>query len=187
MFKLYSKGCEYAMRALIFAAQRDDGQGSRFQIGEVCEKLDIPESFTRKIFQALVQGGFLQAMRGPGGGYQLNRPPSEIPLIEIIEAVDGADTFNHCVMGLPECNGKKPCPLHEVWSSTKNTLLEHLGKKTLQDVLGNDKTNRNKSSAKSKAKPASRTLGGKTSNDAAQRKPAKAASKRKSKPASGAK
>ncbi|MCC6697162.1 MAG: Rrf2 family transcriptional regulator [Candidatus Hydrogenedentes bacterium] len=140
MFKLYSKGCEYALRALTYAASRS-GNG-RFQAKDVCEKADIPESFTRKVFQALTQGGFLQAVRGPGGGYELSRPPEKISLLDVIEAVEGQDTFEHCVLGFPECGGKHPCPLHETWSKAKRQLMAQLEHRTLQDLA--DSTTRKK-------------------------------------------
>jgi Rrf2 family iron-sulfur cluster assembly transcriptional regulator len=109
-------------------------EGERFQAKDVCERLDIPEFFTRKIFQALVQGGFLLAHRGPGGGYSLSRPPSEISILEVIHAVEGEDTFEHCIMGFPECNAKAPCSLHHLWASAKQSLVAKLGESTLQDV-----------------------------------------------------
>ncbi|GMV91703.1 MAG: hypothetical protein AMXMBFR82_14810 [Candidatus Hydrogenedentota bacterium] len=133
MFTLYSKGCEYTFRALVHAAT-GDGNG-RFQAKDVCQKAGIPEPYTRKVFQALVQGGLLKAVRGPGGGYVLAEDPSEISLLRVIRAVDGEDTFDACVMGLPQCDGKHPCPLHEVWSGAKERLLERLEKNTLQDLL----------------------------------------------------
>lgn len=132
MFKLYSKGCEYALRALTYAAAH--GSGKRFQAKEVCEKAGIPESFTRKVFQALTQGGFLQAVRGPGGGYQLSRPARDITLLDVIKAVEGEDTFNHCVLGFPTCGEAHPCPLHETWSEAKKQLLDQLEMRTLQDL-----------------------------------------------------
>lgn len=132
MFKLYSKGCEYALRALTYAAsQSEDG---RFQAKDVCEKTDIPESFTRKVLQSLVQGGFLQAVRGPGGGYELSRPASEITLLDVIEAVEGGDTFDHCVLGFPTCGSKHPCPLHDTWARAKQQLLAQLERRTLQEL-----------------------------------------------------
>ena len=67
MFRLYSKGCEYAIRAMLHMVPGEEPQW--FQAKMVCKKAGIPESFTRKIFQALVGGGFLNASRGPGGGY----------------------------------------------------------------------------------------------------------------------
>jgi len=132
VFKLYSKGCEYAIRALTQVIL--DGSPERFQIKEVCERAGISESFTRKVFQSLVQGGFLEAHRGPGGGYGLKRPPEEITILEVIRAVEGEDTFDHCVMGLPQCNPKKPCPLHHAWASAKEELLAQLSVRTLRDV-----------------------------------------------------
>lgn len=133
MFRLYSKGCEYAIRALMVVAPTDSEK--RFQAKKVCKKARIPESFTRKIFQDLVAAGFLEAVRGPGGGYSLVYSPAEISLLEIIEAVDGKDTFDHCIMGLPACQSTKPCPLHETWSKAKQELVERLESKTLEDLI----------------------------------------------------
>ncbi|MCL4691841.1 MAG: Rrf2 family transcriptional regulator [Candidatus Hydrogenedentes bacterium] len=138
MFTLYSKGCEYTFRALVHAAT-EDGKG-RFQAKDVCEKAGIPEPYTRKVFQSLVQGGLLIAARGPGGGYVLAEKPSDISLLRVIRAVDGEETFDACVMGLPQCDGKHPCPLHEVWAGAKERLLERLEKNTLQDLLDAAKT-----------------------------------------------
>jgi Rrf2 family protein len=133
MFRLYSKGCEYAIRALTLLPSPDEGV--RFQTKEICERAGIPESFTRKVFQALVQAGFLEASRGPGGGYALCQPPSEISLLSIIKVVDGEDTFAGCVMGLPKCDSLKPCPLHATWALAKGRLLAQLEAKTLQDLI----------------------------------------------------
>lgn len=132
MFKLYSKGCQYALRALAFVVT--DRGSDRFQISEVCEKVGIPESFTRKVFQDLVQAGFVHAHRGPGGGYSLAEPPDKISLLDVILAVDGPDTFNHCILGFSECSKTHPCPIHHRWAEAKAQLLEQLKQDTLQDV-----------------------------------------------------
>ncbi len=132
MFKLYSKGCQYALRALVlFVAQPGAG---RFRAAEVCKALDVPEPFTRKVFQQLANAGFLEAHRGPNGGYALVRDPKEITLLQVIQAVEGPDTFNHCVMGFEECSGANPCPLHNVWLASKQDLLENLSTTTLHDL-----------------------------------------------------
>ena len=132
MFKLYSKGCQYALRALTFVIAEKEKK--RFQAKDICEKAEIPEYFTRKIFQSLVQGGFLEAHRGPGGGYSLTRDPSEITLLEVIQAVEGEDTFDHCILGFAECGRAKPCPMHKVWVDSKKTLIEHLSHTTLDSL-----------------------------------------------------
>jgi Rrf2 family protein len=132
MFKLYSKGCQHAIRALAYAHLERDG--ARFQPKEVCRRIGIPEPFTRKVLQSLVQGGFLIAYRGPGGGYALARPAAEISLLDVIKAVEGEDTFDHCVMGLPQCGRDNPCPIHALWAQTKVKLLRDLDSKSLADI-----------------------------------------------------
>ena len=132
MFQLYSKRCEYAMRALIWAAIHRDGV--RFQAAEICREVDIPESYTRKVFQALTQGGFLEAVRGPGGGYALAKSPEETAVLDVIKAVDGEDTFENCIMGLPCCGDAHPCPLHHMWAESKKNMLTQLADKSLREV-----------------------------------------------------
>ena len=133
MFKLYSKGCEYAVRALVCFTE-EGNERARFQAAEICKQAKIPEAYTRKVFQALVQGGFLTAHRGPGGGYSLTRPTDEITILDVIFAVDGEDTFSQCVMGLPGCGGDKPCPLHFIWADAKERMLHQLRNCTLQEI-----------------------------------------------------
>mgnify|MGYP001329884661 CR=1 FL=1 len=133
MFKLYSRGCEYALRALMHI-QRENGT-ERFQAKEVCDRAGVPEAFTRKVFQSLVQAGVFDAARGPGGGYVLTKRSEEITLLEFIKAVDGEDSFDHCIMGLPECGGEHPCPLHPAWAATKDIMLRRLAETTLKDLI----------------------------------------------------
>jgi len=133
MFKLYSKSCQYALRALVHAASPDFG--GRVQARDICEQAGVPESFTRKVLQSLVQGGLLVAQRGPGGGYRLARTPDQITLMEVIKLVDGNDTFDYCVLGLHECSGENPCPLHFLWLNSKKPLLKSLEATTLRDLI----------------------------------------------------
>lgn len=133
MFRFYSKACEYAIQALTCMAP--SGGGEPFCAKAVCEKAHIPEPFTRKVFRTLVQAGLLRAVRGPRGGYSLTRHPSRIPLLEIVRAVDGEDTFSGCIMGLRECNESNPCPLHRIWFPARADLLVQLESKTLQDLM----------------------------------------------------
>ena len=132
MFRLYSKGCEYAIRALSQVALCKGKE--RFTIKEVCRRSGAPELSTRKIFQALVQRGFLKATPGPGGGYTFTQPPDQLTMLSLIEAVDGQGTFNRCVMGLPACSDRRACPLHAMWVKAKQPLLGELAATTLQDL-----------------------------------------------------
>ena len=48
---------------------------------------------------------------------------SEIRLSQIVEAIDGVDYFEGCLLGLPACNNDNPCSLHDLWLDTRNHCL----------------------------------------------------------------
>lgn len=131
MFRLYSKGCEYAIRGLMHLPT---DVGSNVGVQEVSDRAQIPEPFTRKMFQALAKKGILTAISGPNGGYRLARDPHRISLLEIIEIIDGAESLNACVLGLPVCEDRNPCALHDAWSHAKRTLLPDLRGTSIADL-----------------------------------------------------
>ena len=131
MFRLYSKGCEYAIKALIHMRDSGKNYGAR----EICRRARIPESFARKVFQDLVKSDFLEAVSGPGGGYRLKKSAEEVTILDVVRTVDGSDAFDQCIMGLSKCGERKPCVLHESWLKAKVPLLNELRKKKLFDLI----------------------------------------------------
>lgn len=133
MFALYSKGCEYILRALVCVL--NDSSRKSFRAEDVCREAGVSESFTRKSFQALAKKGILITVRGPGGGYQLAAAPGDISVLDIIKAVEGEETFDRCSMGLERCGDEAPCPIHEVWKRLKKTLLAELRQTTILQLM----------------------------------------------------
>lgn len=64
-------------------------QGRATQIREIAERQDIPARFLEQIFQDLKRAGLLSSKRGPRGGYQLAKAPSEIRMGDILRALEG--------------------------------------------------------------------------------------------------
>ena len=142
MFCLYSKGCEYAIRALAeISIKKAKG---RFLARDICRKAGIPESYARKTFQALAQNGFLRAVPGPGGGYSLMRDPGKMTVLDIVEAVEGKKGFSKCILGLSSCGDRKPCGLHSVWIKLKAQIMEELDTCTLYRLAASPRIGRNK-------------------------------------------
>lgn len=137
MFSLYSKNCEYTLRALICGLERTPGKG--FRVADACRKAGVPESFTRKGFQRLAHGNVLKTIHGPGGGYHLKGSPDSISVLEIIKIIDGGHAYDQCVMGLSRCGDKEPCPIHPVWKRMKQKLIEELGQTSLQQMMSSFK------------------------------------------------
>lgn len=129
---IYSSACAYAIRALSrLALLRPDGYAL---LDELCEGSDLPKHFVAKIFQDLCRKGLLQSAKGRGGGFAFARSPSKITLYEIVEAVDGTEDFEACVVGFARCDSKQPCPLHNEWKGIRNSLREYLQRTTLTDM-----------------------------------------------------
>lgn len=66
-----------------------NGQGAPIQVRVIGERQAIPPRYLEQIFQRLRRAHIVQGKRGPGGGYTLARPPSEISLRDIVEAMEG--------------------------------------------------------------------------------------------------
>src|SRR5689334_20077745 len=119
---IYSKTSEYAIRSLIYFAERADKEC--VTVRAVSRSTGVPQSYVAKIFQCLTQSGILSSQRGPAGGYTLLIPSKELTLLQVVQVVDDVSksSFSNCVMGLDKCNDKNPCPLHDVWKSAKEKM-----------------------------------------------------------------
>jgi Rrf2 family protein len=67
-----------------------NGDGSPIQVRVIGERQAIPPRYLEQIFQRLRRARLVQGKRGPGGGYVLARPPAEITLRDVVEAVEGS-------------------------------------------------------------------------------------------------
>lgn len=133
MFQLYSKNTEYILRAFSFLSASESKE--KFSPKTLCQRAKVSESFTRKGFQQLVREKILEAVSGPNGGYRFIRKPTEISILEIIEAIEGKGFFDGCVMGLKQCSENKPCPIHNFWAKQKKQTIKMFQTKTIKDLI----------------------------------------------------
>jgi Rrf2 family protein len=82
-----SRQVQYALCGIFDLAY--NGAGEPVHVRRIGERQRIPHRFLEQIFQRLRRAGLVSGKRGPGGGFVLTRPPSEISLREVVEAVDG--------------------------------------------------------------------------------------------------
>ncbi|MDH3425683.1 MAG: Rrf2 family transcriptional regulator [Acidimicrobiia bacterium] len=133
--KLKRKG-DYTVRAMISVA-RHWGVGFR-QGRQIAAEMEIPYKFLTQILAELVGKGLLVAKHGPAGGYALARPPTDITLLDVVEAGEGPATFNHCVLRDGPCDWEETCPVHDTWSRAQAALAKELASTTLADLAGID-------------------------------------------------
>lgn len=124
---VFSKSCEYGIRATIFLASESSEEGDRYHsIKDLSDELDISYHFLTKTLQKLTGCGYLESYRGPRGGVRLAVPPEELSIKEIVLAIDGPEIFEDCVLGLPGCGEEKPCPMHDRWAEVRARLRDQL-------------------------------------------------------------
>lgn len=64
-------------------------QGGMLQVGEIAKRQAIPDRYLEQMLTTLRRAGILRSIRGPKGGYQLARPPADIRISEVIDALEG--------------------------------------------------------------------------------------------------
>ncbi len=131
---LYSKTCEYAIRALAYMASQE-ARGEYTSTAEVKKATGIPGPYLSKVFGVLVRKSILRAKQGPGGGVVFAQSPKEISLLNVIEAIETTELVEReCVMGLAECNAKLACPMHDEWKDFKSRMVKKLSHIFISDL-----------------------------------------------------
>ncbi len=131
---MFSKACEYAFRATTVIASAS-AAGERLSLKAIAERTDAPPAFTAKILQELAKADIILSFKGPNGGFDLAPlQAKKVKLSNIVQAIDGDAVFKGCSMGLPECNAKKPCPLHDHFARIRDDLYRSLENTTIHDL-----------------------------------------------------
>ncbi len=122
---------EYALRAMIHLA---DNPGGVAPGSVIAREEHIPKYYLEKVIRDLMKRGLVRARRGPGGGYQLARPPETVSFRDVIEAVEGPITLNVCVDGSSVCNLQPACRMFRVWEEGQRVLLDVFSHTMLSEV-----------------------------------------------------
>jgi Rrf2 family protein len=128
---------EYGVLGLMNLARRAPGRMA--MIEEVSRTEKIPRSFLAKIFQELVKAGLVRSNRGAGGGFTLTRRPSQITVLDIIEAIEGRIIFQRCKLEKPDCEHMGGCALCGLFSQAQDGVKDVLARTTLRALVNQQK------------------------------------------------
>lgn len=127
-----TRQADYAVRAMVYLAELPmDG---RVATATISKEKDIPLPFLTKVISRLATAGLVVTSRGMGGGVSLARPPEEITLLQIIEAVDGPILLNHCLLRPGACDLEPSCAAHDVWVEIQAHLIQELKAVTMGEL-----------------------------------------------------
>ncbi len=128
--KLTTKG-RYAIIAMVDLAMHDDA--SPVPLRDVSNRQNISLSYLEQLFSKLRLSALVKSIRGPGGGYILDKDASEINLYQIITAVDENIDQTQCG-GAMNCNNDKPCLTHFIWLDLNKKINDYMKGITLNDI-----------------------------------------------------
>jgi Rrf2 family transcriptional regulator, iron-sulfur cluster assembly transcription factor len=131
--KMFSKTSQYAIRAVLYLAVSSSPE-NKIGVKEIAEALAVPKHFLAKILQQLSRHNLISSTKGPSGGFFLSAENRKANLRTVIESIDGPDVFNSCILGLPVCSSKNPCPLHAEALTYREGLFNLVGLKTIDEV-----------------------------------------------------
>jgi Rrf2 family iron-sulfur cluster assembly transcriptional regulator len=137
--KLSTKG-RYAMVAMAdLALQKDGGLVS---LSELSRRQDISLPYLEQLFVKLRRADLVESVRGPGGGYRLSRPASEIRVVDIFAAVDETVSALHTGAGASGgvSGSRAQSMTNRLWESLSAHVYVFLHQTRLSDVVQNGLT-----------------------------------------------
>ena len=141
--KLSTKG-RYGTRALLDVALHQGD--SPVQLKDIAERQQISLSYLEHLIAPLVAAGILRSVRGARGGVSLVKPPEDIPLIDVLRALEGSLAPVECVDEPLKCPRAEKCVTRDIWAETKRAVESVLESRTLADLV---RRHHEKSSGKS--------------------------------------
>lgn len=127
-----SKKGDYSVRAVLDLAVHY-GEGRR-KAREIASAMEIPEQYLARILADLTRSQLITATAGPGGGYELRRAPSQIRLLEVVEASEGPIALRDCVLRDIPCGSAEICAVHEAWSQAQAAMVKRLRQTTFAQL-----------------------------------------------------
>ena len=136
--KLSTRG-RYAVMAMADLARHtgSGADGEPMRLAEIAERQEISLPYLEQVFAKLRRGGLVVAARGPGGGYRLAQPASDMRIADIIVAVDEPIKATRCKSESSKgCLGRTGrCLTHDLWEELGRQIEVFLASVTLADVL----------------------------------------------------
>jgi Rrf2 family protein len=128
---MISQTAEYALRAIVFLGNQ---AGAACTTAQLAGEIDAPPSYLAKVMKGLTRAGIVGSQRGLHGGFTLSSEPSELTILEVVNAVDAFQRIPQCPLGRP-AHTSGLCPLHRRMDNVMAAAEESLEHTTIGEVL----------------------------------------------------
>lgn len=127
-----SQTAEYALRAVLYLAQKTD---VRVTAEEIARALGAPANYMSKTLHQLARDGVVEGARGRTGGFRLALPAETLTVARVAETFSAAPTRPICLLGDRPCNARRPCKAHQRWTAVSRAMHAPLETTTIADLL----------------------------------------------------
>lgn len=129
---ILSQTAEYAVRAVLHVAEH--GTERPVPVGDIAQALDVPRNYLSKVLHQLSRAGVLTSTYGPGGGFRLGSPASELTLDTVVAPFEETSR-RHCLLGRARCGDDDPCAAHEHWKGISEQIRQFFVNTTVATLL----------------------------------------------------
>jgi Rrf2 family nitric oxide-sensitive transcriptional repressor len=123
---------DYALRLLMHVGQQ---HGRLCTIAEVTQVYGLSEAHLMKITHQLALAGWIETVRGKGGGMRLARAPQQINLGAVVRSMEPDFNLVECMAAANACTLTGRCGLKGVFDGALAAFMQELDRHTLADVL----------------------------------------------------
>ena len=130
---MLSHTCKTAIKAVIYLAS-GSASGNNAGIREIAEHINASEHTVGKILQTLARQGIINSVKGPSGGFFINKLQLSQPISIIVETIEGKQVFKECGLGLSKCSALHPCPIHDEYKLARDLIENLFREKKIKDL-----------------------------------------------------
>ncbi len=124
-----SDAASLALHAAVMLAANP---GKEVSTRRIASQLHASEAHLSKVLQRLAKAGLVTSMRGPKGGFMLQRQGDEVRLLDVYEAIEGPLVPNKCLLGTPICDGQ--CIFGDLLETVDRQVGDYLAGTNLSEL-----------------------------------------------------
>ena len=123
---------EYAINSLVELASNP---GEHISSKTIAERQEIPVNFLPQIMALLTAKGWVEGVRGPGGGVLLQADPKAITIRDVVELIEGPIAIVKCMTEENGCPRGGLCPVRPVWQRAQGAFVGVLENVSIADLV----------------------------------------------------
>lgn len=128
---MISLSSKYAIKTMLEISSHQ--QSGYVRVSELASKIKVPAPYLSKIVKRLVQTGFLEGRKGPGGGVKISAKGKKASFYDICEATEEQLIRQTCFLSRTTCQSQAPCALHHSWAKIKDSVFGFLKRSKISD------------------------------------------------------